>query len=583
MKKLVLFLFLLPFFAKAQVSATAQITAATNTVRLLSNTGGVIDSVAVVQKNSLSNLDMLRWNSATLKFIPRTPAQVLSDIGAAGSGATFTLGSTSIALGSTTTTLAGLTSVTSTTFTGALTGNASTATNVAVGGITGLGTGVATALAVNVGSAGAPVLFNGAGGTPSSLTGTNITGTAAGLTAGNVTTNANLTGPITSVGNATSIASQTGTGTTFVMSAGPTLTGTVTIPNLAVNNTLDFTKDQNAATRLFVTNNTSGTAARTGFDVGNSAGSLTTSVQSALYTTSYPFVQRGGTISLSSAQTGGLYIGTDSNSPVEIFTNGTARFTISGTGAATFTGAISSTVTADGILSATAAGTSRKFITLSNTGSTFNTGIESSAGGVIFTGSTAYAGVIGTSSATPFEIAAGGTVGYSMSSSLNHNFKSGTALFGGSVTVPDDAYDSGWNGDLTVPTKNAIWDAGFLTSSTNSSGTNTPSSTDVTNITSSTPGLTHYIRVGNEVTVTGMVNVTVTLGAASEVDISPPISSNFTAADDVQGVGNVNADTNFPLVITADTTNDRIKINFNGFGINSVATNLSFTYTYTIK
>jgi len=37
------------------------------------------------------------------------------------------------------------------------------------------------------------------------------------------TTNANLTGPITSVGNATSIASQTGTGTTFVMNTSPTL------------------------------------------------------------------------------------------------------------------------------------------------------------------------------------------------------------------------------------------------------------------------------------------------------------------------------------------------------------------------
>ena len=37
------------------------------------------------------------------------------------------------------------------------------------------------------------------------------------------TTNANLTGPITSVGNATSIAAQTGTGTTFVMSTSPTL------------------------------------------------------------------------------------------------------------------------------------------------------------------------------------------------------------------------------------------------------------------------------------------------------------------------------------------------------------------------
>lgn len=37
------------------------------------------------------------------------------------------------------------------------------------------------------------------------------------------TTNANLTGPITSVGNATSVASQTGTGTTFVMNTSPTL------------------------------------------------------------------------------------------------------------------------------------------------------------------------------------------------------------------------------------------------------------------------------------------------------------------------------------------------------------------------
>ena len=43
------------------------------------------------------------------------------------------------------------------------------------------------------------------------------------------TTSANLTGPITSVGNATSVASQTGTGSTFVMSVAPSLTGDVTI------------------------------------------------------------------------------------------------------------------------------------------------------------------------------------------------------------------------------------------------------------------------------------------------------------------------------------------------------------------
>ena len=44
-------------------------------------------------------------------------------------------------------------------------------------------------------------------GTPSALVGTNITGTASGLTAGTVTTNANLTGDVTSVGNATTLAS----------------------------------------------------------------------------------------------------------------------------------------------------------------------------------------------------------------------------------------------------------------------------------------------------------------------------------------------------------------------------------------
>jgi hypothetical protein len=52
-----------------------------------------------------------------------------------------------------------------------------------------------------------PTLVTPALGTPSALVGTNITGTAAGLTAGNVTTNANLTGAITSTGNATVLGS----------------------------------------------------------------------------------------------------------------------------------------------------------------------------------------------------------------------------------------------------------------------------------------------------------------------------------------------------------------------------------------
>lgn len=59
-----------------------------------------------------------------------------------------------------------------------------------------------------------------------------IAGGGTGNTSGTATINANLTGPITSVGNATSIASQTGTGTTFVMSAAPTITTSLAAPLL---------------------------------------------------------------------------------------------------------------------------------------------------------------------------------------------------------------------------------------------------------------------------------------------------------------------------------------------------------------
>lgn len=73
-----------------------------------------------------------------------------------------------------------------------------------------------------------------------------VTNAIAGSVTGNaatVTTNANLTGPITSVGNATSIASQTGTGTTLVVDTAPTI-GNPVIANIAPN--ADFTITQNS-------------------------------------------------------------------------------------------------------------------------------------------------------------------------------------------------------------------------------------------------------------------------------------------------------------------------------------------------
>jgi hypothetical protein len=66
-------------------------------------------------------------------------------------------------------------------------------------GVSGLGTGIATALAVNVGFAGAPVLFNGALGTPSSGTVTNLTGTASININGTVGATTANTGAFTTV------------------------------------------------------------------------------------------------------------------------------------------------------------------------------------------------------------------------------------------------------------------------------------------------------------------------------------------------------------------------------------------------
>jgi len=104
------------------------------------------------------------------------------------------------------------------------------ATGLPITGLTGLGTGAGTALGNNVSGSGSICLTTSCAlttpnlGTPSAAVLTNATGTAAGLTAGNVTTNANLTGPITSVGNTTSVGAQTGTGSTFVMQTSPSIT-----------------------------------------------------------------------------------------------------------------------------------------------------------------------------------------------------------------------------------------------------------------------------------------------------------------------------------------------------------------------
>lgn len=101
--------------------------------------------------------------------------------------------------------------------------NANDATNA---NLTGVVTSVGNTTSIANGAITNAMLANGA---VANLSGTN-TGDQTNITgnAATVTTNANLTGPITSVGNTTSVASQTGTGSTFAMSVSPAFTGVVT-------------------------------------------------------------------------------------------------------------------------------------------------------------------------------------------------------------------------------------------------------------------------------------------------------------------------------------------------------------------
>jgi hypothetical protein len=101
---------------------------------------------------------------------------------------------------------------------------------VAVGSVTGLGTGVATALAINIGTAGAPVVNGGALGTPSSGTVTNLTGTASININGTVGATTPTTGAFTTITSSSTTDATTNTTTgAVVLSGGLAVAKSVTI------------------------------------------------------------------------------------------------------------------------------------------------------------------------------------------------------------------------------------------------------------------------------------------------------------------------------------------------------------------
>lgn len=111
------------------------------------------------------------------------------------------------------------------------------------------------------------------------------------------------------------------------------------------------------------------------------------------------------------------------------------------------------------------------------------------------------------------------------------------------------------------------------------SGTYTPTLTNVTNITASTAYSCQYIRVGGVVTVSGRVDIDPTAAGAIRLDMSLPVASNLANANELAGTASHGAVAGYSGQVSGDTTNDRASIS----AVTTDAANRAWHFTYTYR
>lgn len=117
------------------------------------------------------------------------------------------------------------------------------------------------------------------------------------------------------------------------------------------------------------------------------------------------------------------------------------------------------------------------------------------------------------------------------------------------------------------------------------SGTFTPTATGVTNVASTGTQTARFIRVGSQVTVSGVCDVTPTAAgsAFTRVDVTIPIASNFALVTDASGAATLTSagsGTARPSRVAADVANDRIRLFFDA--TDTTLHGVGYQYTYTI-
>lgn len=114
-----------------------------------------------------------------------------------------------------------------------------------------------------------------------------------------------------------------------------------------------------------------------------------------------------------------------------------------------------------------------------------------------------------------------------------------------------------------------------------SSGSYVPTMTLVTNVDAATVvGSFNWLRVGNIVSVSGIVNIdNTTANAASELGISLPIASAMTSTGQVAGNGAASSPSSLSGAVNADATNDRARLLWQAVGsTDSRAWGITFSY-----